>query len=109
MPKGQRSAERWFDTSAFVNPADFTFGNVGRSLPDVRHPGTVNWDLSLIKDTSIGERFNVQFRAEAFNVLNHVNYRLVNDTFRAGSDGFNSSGTFGTINQARDPRCLQFG
>ena len=109
LPKGQRSVDRWFDTQQFVNPPDFTFGNVGRVLPDVRHPGTVNWDLSLIKDTTIGERFNVQFRAEAFNVLNHVNYDLVNDTFRAGPDGFNSSGTFGTINQARDPRRLQFG
>jgi len=109
LPKSERSAERWFDTRAFVNPADFTFGNVGRALPDVRHPGTVNWDLSFIKDTRFRERFNVQFRAEAFNVLNHVNYRLANDSFSAGPDGFNQSGSFGTITSARDSRRLQFG
>ena len=101
--------ERWFDTMAFVNPPDFTFGNVGRTLPDVRSPGTVNWDLSLIKNTQITERVNVQFRAEAFNFLNHVNLRLPNTSFSAGADGFNRSSTFGTISSARDARILQFG
>ncbi|MEZ5365413.1 MAG: TonB-dependent receptor [Bryobacterales bacterium] len=109
LPGDQRTAQRWFDTDQFVNPALFTFGNIGRSLPDVRHPGTVNWDLSLIKDTHIGERFNIQFRAEAFNFLNHVNYGLVNDTFVAGPDGKNQSATFGVINSARDARVMQLG
>ena len=109
LPKDERNADRWFDTGQFINPPLFTFGNVGRSLPDVRHPGTVNWDLSLIKDTMIGERFNIQFRAEAFNFLNHVNYGLVDDTFAAGPDGRNASATFGTIRTARDARVIQLG
>ena len=109
LPKEQRTTDRWFDTEQFINPPDFTFGNIGRALPDVRHPGTVNWDLSLIKDTFIGERVNLQLRAEAFNFLNHVNYGLANDSFSAGPDGFNSSGSFGTITSAREPRRLQFG
>jgi hypothetical protein len=109
LAKGERTAQRWFDTAQFVNPALFTLGNIGRSLPDVRHPGTVNWDLSLIKDTTIGERLNVQFRAEAFNFLNHVNYGLVNDSFSPGADGKNASATFGTINSARDARVMQLG
>ncbi len=103
------TAERWFDTAAFVNPPDFTFGNVGRALPDVRGPGTVNFDLSLIKDTFVGERVNVQFRAEAFNFLNGVNYRAPNASFRPGADGLNASATFGTITAARDARVMQFG
>lgn len=103
------SPDRWFDTTQFINPPNFTFGNVGRTLPDVRHPGTVNWDLSLIKDTLITERFNIQFRAEAFNFLNQVNYGLVNDNFSAGPDGRNSSATFGTTTSARDARVVQFG
>ncbi|MEZ5400846.1 MAG: TonB-dependent receptor [Bryobacteraceae bacterium] len=101
--------ERWFNTDAFVNPPDFTYGNVGRTIPDVRHPGTVNWDLSLIKDTHIGELANVQFRAEAFNFMNITNLGLVNDSFSAGPDGRNRSATFGTINSARDARVIQFG
>ena len=106
------TVDRWFDTGAFVNPPDFTFGNVGRALPDVRGPGTVNFDLSLIKDTYIGERLNIQFRAEAFNFLNHVNLggrNGVNTRFVPGRDGLNSSATFGTIVSARDARVIQFG
>ena len=103
------TAERWFDTGAFVNPPDFTYGNVGRALPDVRGPGTMNFDLSLIKDTFVGERLNIQFRAEAFNFLNSVNLRNPNTSFRAGADGLNASGTFATIAAARDARVVQFG
>ncbi|MBI1354220.1 MAG: hypothetical protein GC160_07730 [Acidobacteria bacterium] len=109
LPGDQRTAARWFDTTQFVNPAPFTFGNVGRSLPDVRHPGVINWDLSMIKNTQVSERLNIQFRAEAFNFLNHTNYGLVNDTFVAGPDGKNSSGSFGTITSSRDARVIQLG
>ena len=101
--------ERWFNTSVFVNPPLYTYGDLGRVLPDVRTPGTVNFDLSLFKDTMIGERLNVQFRVEAFNVMNHVNLRAPNTSFSAGADGFNRSATFGTITSARDARVVQFG
>ena len=103
------TAGRWFDTSAFVNPPDFTYGNVGRALPDVRGPGTLNFDLSLIKDTFVGERLNVQFRVEAFNFMNNVNLRTPNTSFRPGGDGLNASATFATIVAARDARVVQFG
>ncbi len=99
--------ERWFNTEVFVNPPDFTFGNVGRVLPDVRTPGTFNFDVGLMKDTSVNERVRVQFRIEAFNFLNSVNLRGPNTAFRAGADGFNNSANFGTITSARDPRRVQ--
>ena len=106
---GSGTALRWFDTDQFVNPADYTYGTIGRVLPDVRGPGTVNWDLSLIKNTRIKERFNLQFRAEAFNFLNHVNLGIPNGSFSAGTNGKNISGSFGTITTARDARNIQFG
>jgi len=109
LPKDQRTPQRWFDTSQFVNPPQFTLGNVSRTIGDVRHPGTVNFDLSLVKDTRITERFNLQFRAEAFNAFNHVNYGLVDDTFGAGPDGTNARAQFGTITSARDARIMQLG
>ena len=109
LPGDQRSAQLWFDTTQFVNPPDFTFGNVSRTIPDVRHPGAINFDVSVIKDTQITERLRLQFRAEAFNVPNHVNLGLVDDTFGAGPDGRNSRAQFGTITSARDARILQFG
>ncbi len=103
------SVQQWFDTTAFFNPPDFTFGNIGRTLPDVRAPGTFNWDLSMIKNTAITERVNLQFRAEAFNFLNSVNLLPPNQSFSPGADGKNRSATFGTIMGARDARSIQFG
>ena len=102
-----RTPQRWFDTSQFVNPPAFTVGNVGRTIPDVRHPGAFNIDFSMIKDTQITERIKLQFRAEVFNLSNRVNYGLANDSFGAGPDGRNASATFGTIASSRDARIGQ--
>jgi hypothetical protein len=64
------SPERWFDTSVFT--AVPRFGNLGRNI--VVGPGIQNADLSIAKDTTIGEKMRVQFRAEIFDVLNHANF-----------------------------------
>lgn len=103
------TADRWFNTSVFLNPPNYTYGNLGRVLPDVRTPGTVNLDLSIIKNFQIKELAKVQFRAESFNVLNHVNLGFPGGGFGAGPDGRNASGTFGVITTARDPRSIQLG
>ncbi len=109
-----QTRNQWFNTAAFQNPSDFTYGNVPRTLPHVRGPGTQNFDLSLFKTTEITERLKFQIRAEAFNVLNHVNYGLPNTTFTAGANpisgvggGANTSGSFGVITTASDPRSIQ--
>ncbi len=63
----------------YLNTACFTFprpgtllGNSGRN--SLTGPGMVELDTTLMKDSHIGERFNVQFQAEFFNVLNHTNF-----------------------------------
>jgi hypothetical protein len=99
----------WFRTDVFVNPPDYELGNVGRTIPDVRHPGAVNFDVSLIKETTFRERLRIEFRAEAFNIANHVNLGLADDNFVPGTDGRNRSSTFGTVNSARDARIVQLG
>ncbi|MFN8687636.1 MAG: hypothetical protein ACK5ZU_08070, partial [Acidobacteriota bacterium] len=78
-----------------------------RVIPDVRTPGTFNWDLSFIKNTRITERFNLQFRTEMFNFMNNVNLGAPNTTFVPGPNGFNQSGAFGVITSARDSRNIQ--
>ncbi len=70
--------DRWFDTSAFTIPAAFTFGNVSRTLPDVRGPAMLNFDVSLFKNTRLTERVMLQFRAESFNVANAPHFWLPN-------------------------------
>ena len=62
------SVARWFDTAAFVNPAQFTFGNSARNV--LRAPGRVNFDLMLAKQIPITERIRLDFRTEAFNLTN---------------------------------------
>ncbi len=96
---GNPTPERWFNTSAFAFPPRGTFGNAGRNILD--GPGFHNFNASLVKNSAISERLNLQLRAEVFNLFNHPNFGL--------PDNFLGSPTFGRITTARDPRHLQFG
>ncbi|HEY8223977.1 MAG TPA: TonB-dependent receptor [Pyrinomonadaceae bacterium] len=96
---GQRSPQQWFNQSAFAFPARGTFGNAGRNV--LEGPGFQNVNASLVKNTSLSERINLQIRAEVFNLFNHPNFNL--------PDNFLGSPTFGQITSARDPRHIQFG
>lgn len=69
LPTNQRTPEHWFNTDAFVLPANFTFGNAGRNVFEV--PGPKNMDFSLIKNFGVREGQRVEFRAEFFNFTNH--------------------------------------
>ena len=78
--------------SVLVPPAAGTLGNSGRNI--FRDSGFRNWDLSITKRWIFKERLTAQFRAEAFNVLNHPAF--TNPGGPAGA-GFNdpSSSQFG--------------
>ena len=100
--------QKWFNTAAFINPPSYTYGNVPRTLPNVRSPKAVNIDLSLFKDFHIHDRARLQFRAESFNVFNHPNFSSPNTSFSPGSNGLNASGTFGVISSTTtDNRDIQ--
>jgi hypothetical protein len=102
LPDSERTLERWFDTSVFSQPEPFTFGNTGRTLPDVREPGLVNFDFSAIKDFLLTERARLQFRAEAFNIFNTPQFGRPGTVF--------GNPQFGVINsQANSPRQIQLG
>jgi len=58
----------FFDTAAFKPVTDVRFGTVGRNT--MRAPGVVNMDLSLYRTFKLTEKFDLQFRAEAFNLSN---------------------------------------
>jgi hypothetical protein len=62
-----------FNTCAFAhNSVLGTFGNAGRN--NILGPGYKTWDTSLVKQFPISEKMHLEFRAEFFNILNHVNY-----------------------------------
>lgn len=92
-----RTKDEWFNTAAFVNPPLYTFGDVGRTLPNVRSPGTADFDVSLFKTTPLTETTKLQLRIESFNVFNRPNLGVPNTTFSPGSNGLNANGAFGTI------------
>ena len=58
--------------NAFAQPADGTFGNLGRN--SIYGPGYKNLDFSFTKNTQVTERLGLQLRAEFFNILNHPNF-----------------------------------
>jgi hypothetical protein len=68
-------------------------GNAGRN--SLYGPGLATVDFSVFKNTyvpRISESFNVQFRAEAFNVLNHANFAAPNFLNDANNSIFDASG-----------------
>ena len=88
-------------------------GNSGRNI--MIGPGLMNLDFSVFKNNPvkrISENFNVQFRAELFNVLNHANFG-VPDLGSGKDDIFDSTGTVnpkaGLLSStSTDPREIQF-
>jgi len=88
--RGQQ-LNQWFNTSAFTQPPSYSYGNVSRTLPDVRGPGLFNLDLSLIKNMKLSEKAHLQLRFEYFNAFNHPNFDLPNTGMGSGAFGRISS------------------
>jgi len=88
------------------------FGNVGRNV--LRGPRQTNVDFSVIKRFPFTESKNLEFRAEFFNLFNHVNFANPIGNLNAASIDSNtgqiiSSGDFGRINStSNNPRLIQF-
>ena len=83
-------------------PANFTFGNASRYLPNINNPYNWNLDAMLEKSQHFGERYVLTLRGEAFNALNNVIF--------SGPTTSISSASFGTIaslNQTNTPRNVQ--
>jgi hypothetical protein len=95
---GSNTISQWFNTAAFAPAALGTFGTSGRNI--LRGPGYFDIDASLFKEFIFTERWRLQFRAETFNLQNRANFQ--NPTASV------SSGTFGRITAAYDPRVMQF-
>ena len=77
-PSGGRTPAQWFDKAAVVTPAPGTNGTLG--LQSNRAPGQKYMDMSLFKSFHLTERYNVQFRAEAFNLGNTPQFDRPNAT-----------------------------
>jgi hypothetical protein len=89
----------WFDPTAFSAPAPLTFGN--SPVGAIWGPGSISWDLATFRNFPIREKLRLQFRLEAYNVMNHFNLNNPNTSF--------GQATFGqvTSKSGTTPRNLQ--
>jgi hypothetical protein len=97
LPSDQRTLTRWFDTSAFANPAPFTFGSSPRSV--LRGPRLATTDLTVEKRFDAPGGSRIEIRAEAYNLLNRTNFNIPGYTLGAAD--------FGAISSARAARTMQ--
>jgi len=61
-------------TARFIQAGVGTKANAGRDT--VSTPGLNIWNMSLLKNTKLSERFSLQFRAETYNTFNHRNFSI---------------------------------
>ena len=110
LSKDQRSVGRWFNTDAGFErnaarqfaPIRLNIRTLSSRFSGIRADGPNNWDLSVIKNTRITERTQLQFRAEAINAMNHPQFTAPNTT--------PTSTAFGTVTgEFAWPRVIQFG
>jgi hypothetical protein len=102
LPNGyaeNKSVSQWFNRAAFAQPADGQFGNL--RVNNLFGPGSIRIDMGLTRTFQLRENQTFEFRAEAFNVPNHVNLNNPASTVL-------SNPNFGVITTVQDPRILQF-
>jgi hypothetical protein len=90
-PPGGATPSEWINPAAFAIPAPGRFGNLRRDV--AKGPGLWQLDIGLSKRIALTEDWRLQFRAEAFNVLNRAQYGAPQSDFSAGP------GQFGVITQ----------
>jgi len=99
LPGSKRSADRFFNTNAFSDPAPYTFGNAGRDI--LPGPGNAVVDVALNRRFVVVEGKTIELRAETFNLLNHPNIGIPGPYPDFGP-------FFGKAFSAGNPRRLQF-
>ncbi len=123
---GQNIGPLLLNPGAFTAPRGLTFGNSGRNY--LRNPSRTNFNVSLLKHfKAFHEKSDIEFRAEAFNIFNHTQFRIY-DPSHPGNTGNNVINCYGDITtgysagasgclagnsflhpvDAHDPRILQF-
>jgi hypothetical protein len=95
---GPKTPDEWFNVNAFTTPPPYTFGTSPRSV--VQGPPNKDFDCSISKGFNINEQQKLLFKAEFFNLLNHLNLEQPGNVFGTPS--------FGVIGAALPSREIQF-
>ena len=97
-----------FQTISFPTPCLGCVGNLGRNTfvgPGYVEPGYIVCSRIF----RLSDRFRLQFRAEAFNILNHTNFQLGAENVGPSGNNRLNSPEFGKAGGTFSPRNLQFG
>ena len=109
------NGKQYLNLAAFARPAPGTYGNLGYDA--IKGPLFNNWDAAIQKNITFHEQFGMEFRAEMFNVPNHLSPFTIGGTLGAvtGSTyqpNYDSTGAFknafGQVTGATDPRTMEF-
>ncbi len=102
-----RKPTEYFNPNAFVQPTvsvpdgsggNTIYGTYGNARRDsLTGPGLSDLDFSAVKNTNIAEKFDVQFRAEFFNILNRTNFLTPNEVVYSSAPTITSSGGVETV------------
>ncbi len=113
---GNSGGPGWFNSNAFCAPPKigdgYDYGDMGPGA--AKGPAEFNFDVTLMKNTRIGERQNIQFRAEFFNLFNHSQFNAPGTVLGVGNPTLPlpdvNSAVFGRItSMAVNPRVIQLG
>lgn len=85
LDSSKRTIDHWIDTSCFVAPPLYTFGNSGRNV--LIGPGIVNFDAAAIRTFTLHESLKLDFRSEFFNVSNTPHFFAPNSGVGVSSFG----------------------
>ena len=95
----------WYNPLCFTAPAAWSYGSESRVDATLTQDGVNNWDFAAFKTTTFGERYNIQFRAEFFNIFNRTQFGPPNGTCCQSNNG-----NFGVVTSTvGNPRLIQFG
>jgi len=95
------TVQQWVNKAAFAIPT-FSYGNLGRNV--FRSASVLNTDLSFTKEIRPTERTTLEFRAEAFNLFNIMNYGVPNVNVNQSNFA-----TISSLAGGEYPRQFQFG
>jgi Carboxypeptidase regulatory-like domain/TonB dependent receptor-like, beta-barrel len=102
-----RTADCWFNTSAFAIAPPYTFGDAGRN--SLVGPDLATFDLSVLRRFTLTERFRLVAEAQAFNLFNRVNFKLPEAAIPQGyiATQPSTAGSLGEILSAYPARQIQ--
>jgi len=102
-----RNGVQWFNPSAFTAPQPWMWGNSARDV--LFGPGLWNWDMSVMKNLKVAERYTLRVQGDFFDAFNHFNLGNPVATVPDLRDGGTAIANSGKITSGSGSRRIQLG